>query len=292
MTATNAPVTPTRMTSSGVTSSGGRVAGKVALVTGAGSVGPGWGNGKAAAALYAREGAAVLACDLKEDAARETQKIIQDAGGQCEIFAGDVASDADVQAMIAACTSAFGRLDILHNNVGIAATGGPVDLSEADWRRVVDVNLTSMFLTCKHALPVMLDNPRDADGQRGAIVNIASIAGIRWTGVSYVAYSTTKGAVLPFTRSVALEYAAEGIRANSVLPGLMNTPMVHQAVISDEYGDDNDAMVRARDAQCPTGKMGDAWDVAHAALFLASNDARYITGTELIVDGGLTARYA
>lgn len=270
----------------------GRVAGKVAIVTGAGSVGPGWGNGKAAAVLYAREGAAVLACDMNEDAARETQAIIKDEGGHCAIFTGNVAQDADVSAMAEACLSEFGRIDILHNNVGIAATGGPVDLSETDWRRVLDVNLTSMFLTCKHAIPAMLKNERDEHGQRGAVVNIASIAGIRWSGVSYIAYSTTKGAVIPFTRSVAMEYAKEGIRANSILPGLMNTPMVHQAVISNEYGDDNDAMVRARDAQCPTGKMGDAWDVAYAALFLASHEAKYVTATELIVDGGLTAKFA
>ena len=177
------------------------------------------------------------------------------------------------------------RIDILHNNVGIVELGGPVEQSEEDWRRAMDANLTSVFLTCKHVLPVM-----ERQGG-GAIVNIGSIAGNRWLGVPYIVYSTTKGAIVPFTRSVALQYAAKGIRANTILPGLMNTPMVREG-LTGAYGKPGDveAMIRARDAQCPMGRMGDAWDVAHAALFLASDEARYITGTELVVDGGLTAK--
>jgi len=143
------------------------------------------------------------------------------------------------------------------------------------------VNLKSMFLTCKHSLPHM-----ERQG-KGAIVNIASISGIRWTGVPYVSYSATKAAVIHFTRVVALQYARAGIRANSILPGLMNTPMVHASLVG-AYGANAEEMVRKRDAQCPMGRMGDAWDVAYAALFLASDEAKYITGTELIVDGGLT----
>lgn len=264
----------------------GRLADKVAIVTGAGSSGPGWGNGKAAAALFAREGARVCCVDINMAAAEETAGIIAGEGGEAFAFAADVADGAAVKAMVDAVMARWGRIDVLHNNVGILAVGGPVDLDEADWDRVTDVNLKSMFLTCKHVLPVM-----EAQGA-GAIVNLSSIAGIRWSGVPYVVYSTTKGAVLAFTRSVALEYAARGIRANSILPGLMNTPMIVEPLKDSYAGGDVEEMIRLRDAQCPTGKMGDAWDVAHAALFLASDEAKYITGTELVVDGGITCKFA
>jgi len=258
-----------------------RLKDKVALVTGAGSIGPGWGNGKAAAVLFAREGAKVLAADLRLAAALETKRVIEGEGGTCEAVACDVSKAKEVAAMVEACMRAFGRVDVLHNNVGIVEVGGPVETSEESWDRVNDVNLKSMFLTCKHALPHM-----ERQG-KGAIVNIASISGIRWTGVPYVSYSATKAAVIHFTRVVALQYARAGIRANSILPGLMNTPMVHASLVG-AYGANAEEMVRKRDAQCPMGRMGDAWDVAYAALFLASDEAKYITGTELIVDGGLT----
>jgi len=258
-----------------------RLKDKVALVTGAGSIGPGWGNGKAAAVLFAREGAKVLAADLRLAAALETKRIIEGEGGTCAAVACDVSKAKEVAAMVEACMKAFGRIDVLHNNVGIVEVGGPVETSEESWDRVNDVNLKSMFLTCKHALPHM-----ERQG-KGAIVNIASISGIRWTGVPYVSYSATKAAVIHFTRVVALQYARAGIRANSILPGLMNTPMVHASLVG-AYGANAEEMVRKRDAQCPMGRMGDAWDVAYAALFLASDEAKYITGTELIVDGGLT----
>jgi NAD(P)-dependent dehydrogenase (short-subunit alcohol dehydrogenase family) len=270
----------------------GRLEGRIAIVTGAGSSGPGWGNGKAAAVLFAREGAKVLASDINEDAARETQAIIRGEGGVCEIAGGDVAKAADVAAMVARCRGAFGgRIDILHNNVGIAVTGGAAALEEAEWRRVMDVNLTSMFLTCRHVLPVMAAQEPNAAGLRGAIVNISSLAGIRWAGVPYIVYSTSKGAILPFTRSVALEFASQGIRANAILPGLMDTPMVRGDALVQAYAKGNfEEMARIRNAQCPTGKMGDAWDVAYAALFLASDEAKYITGAELVVDGGLSIK--
>ena len=264
---------------------GERLKGKVALVTGAGSIGPGWGNGKAAAVLFAREGAKVLAADINPRAVAETKEIIEREGGTCEAFAADVSKAASVAAMVEACLAAFGRIDVLHNNVGIVEVGGPVETSEASWDRVNEVNLKSMFLTCKYTLPHM------ERARQGAIVNIASIAGIRWTGVPYVAYSATKAAVVQLTRVVALQYAGKGIRANSIVPGLMNTPMVHASLVG-AYGADAAEMVRRRDAQCPMGRMGDAWDVAHAALFLASDEARYITGAELVVDGGLSVACA
>ncbi len=265
---------------------GDRLKGKTAIVTGAGSVGPGWGNGKAAAVLFAREGAAVFAVDIDPDAAAETKAIIEGEGGACEAHRADVSDAGEVEALVGRCLDRFGRIDVLHNNVGIVELGGPVELSEEAWDRVAAVNLKSMFLTCKHVLPVM-----ERQGG-GAIVNISSVSGIRWSGVSYISYSTTKGAVLPFTRSVALEYAGRNIRANSVLPGLMNTPMIVEP-LADAYGEgDVGRMIEARDAQCPMGHMGDAWDVAHAALFLASDEAKYITGAELVVDGGLSCRFA
>ena len=261
-----------------------RLKDKVALVTGAGSSGPGWGNGKATAVLFAREGARVCVIDINRVAVEETAKIIRDEGGECLVDEVDVTDADQVAAVVARCVETWGRVDILHNNVGILDIGGPVDASLESWERVVSVNLTSMFLTCKHVLPVM-----EAQGS-GAIVNIASIAGIRYLGVPYVSYAATKGGVLQLTQSVALEYAEKGIRANSILPGLMNTPMIVEP-LKDFYADgDVDKMIQMRNEQVPMKPMGDAWDVAHAALFLASDEAGYITGTQLVVDGGLTCK--
>ncbi len=269
----------------------GRLAGKVAIVTGAGSIGPGWGNGKAVAVLFAREGARVLAVDISIDAAAETKAIIESEGGRCEVHAADVSRRDEVRALVDRCIDLFGRIDILHNNVGILDSGGPVEASEEMWDKVVRINLNSMFLTCKYVLPHML-RQFEADGRGGAIVNIGSIAGMRYTGVPYIGYSTTKGAVVPFTRAVALQYAAKGIRCNCILPGLMDTPMVHKGLAGAYAGGDVAKMVATRNAQCPTGKMGDAWDVAHAALFLASDEAKYITGVSLPVDGGITLKFS
>ena len=262
----------------------GRLQDKVAIVTGAGSSGPGWGNGKATAVLFAREGAKVFCTDIDTTALAETLNLILGEGGEAAAQVADVSLADHVAAIVQSCLDRFGRVDILHNNVGIVEVGGPVETTEAGWDRVVDVNLKSMFLTCKHVLPSMV-----AQGG-GAIVNISSIAGIRWTGVPYVSYSATKAAVLGFTRSVALEYAKQGIRANTILPGLLNTPMIVEP-LKGAYGQgDVQKMVEVRDAQCPMGHMGDAWDVAYAALFLASDEAKYITGAELVVDGGITAK--
>jgi NAD(P)-dependent dehydrogenase (short-subunit alcohol dehydrogenase family) len=268
---------------------GERVKGKVVIVTGAGSIGPGWGNGKAAAVLYAREGARVLAVDLTRDAAEETKSIIASEGGTCSVYVGDVAKQGDVKAMVATCVAAYGRVDVLHNNVGIVEVGGPVESSEESWDRVMRVNITSMFLTCKHVLPLMVAQ-FDAEGRGGAIVNIGSIAGIRWLGVPYISYATSKAAVSQFSKAVAMQYAAKGIRCNTVLPGLMNTPFVVDP-LKDAYGAGGlESMIERRNAQCPTGQMGDAWDVAYAALFLASDEAKYITGVDLPVDGGITLK--
>jgi NAD(P)-dependent dehydrogenase (short-subunit alcohol dehydrogenase family) len=261
-----------------------RLAGKAAIVTGAGSIGPGWGNGKAIAVLFAREGARVVAVDRNRAAAEETRGLIEAEGGQCRVVEADVACAADVARIAADGLSAFGRIDVLVNNVGIVSLGGAAAVEEAEWDRVMAVNLKSMFLTCRAVLPVM-----ERQGA-GAIVNIASIAGIRDTGVAYVTYNTTKGAVLPFTRAIAMEYARKGIRANSVLPGLLDTPMV-EAGLAGAYAEGDVSRMKAiRAAQVPMGRMGDAWDTAYAALYLASDEAKYVTGAELVVDGGITSR--
>lgn len=259
-----------------------RLAGKTAIVTGAGSIGPGWGNGKATAALFAREGAKVLCADINQSAADETADIITREGHEAIAVQCDVADSAQVKAMVDMCLDSFGTIDILHNNVGILGMGGPVEHDEAEWDRVNAVNVKSMFLTCKHAIPVM-----EAQGS-GSIVNISSVSGIRWMGVPYLSYATTKAAIIQLTKSIAAQYAPKNIRCNTILPGLMKTPMVEHG-LADTYADGNvDEMIRIRDAQCPMGHMGDGWDVANAALFLASDDAKYITGAELVVDGGLS----
>ncbi len=261
-----------------------RLKDKVALVTGAGSSGPGWGNGKAAAVLFAREGAKVVAVDLNPAAAEETRDIIAAEGGECFALHTDVTRADQVEAMVRQGLDTYGRIDILHNNVGIVEVGGPVEASEASWDRVMDVNLKSMFLTCKHTLPHM-----EQQGG-GAIVNISSVVGIRYLGVPYISYSASKAAILQFTQSLAVQYAEKNIRANTILPGMMNTPMIVEP-LKDVYADgDVEKMIQVRNEQCPMKKMGDAWDVAYAALFLASDEAKYVTGAQLVVDGGLTCK--
>ncbi|MCP4329936.1 MAG: SDR family oxidoreductase [Alphaproteobacteria bacterium] len=262
----------------------GRVQDKVACVVGAGSVGAGWGNGKAAAVLYAREGARVFAVDRNLQAAEETCSIIADEGGECAAHCADIADDEQIRAMVDGCIERYGRIDILHNNVGIVEVGGLEEVESNDWDRVMAVNLRGMFMTCKAVVPHMV-----AQGG-GAIVNISSVAGIRWAGIPYLTYATSKGAIVPFTRSIALEYADRNIRANAILPGLLDTPMIREPLKDIYAGGDIDEMLRVRNEQCPMGRMGDAWDVAYAALFLASDEAKYVTGTELVVDGGLSVK--
>jgi NAD(P)-dependent dehydrogenase (short-subunit alcohol dehydrogenase family) len=256
-----------------------RLEGRVAIVFGAGSVGEGWGNGKAAAVAYARAGARVAAVDREHAAAVDTAGIIEAEGGEALPIAADVTRLAEVETAVGAAMAHFGQLDILHNNVGITSMGGPVETTEEVWDRVMAVNVKSMFLTCKCVLPIMERQ------KRGVITNISSLASIRWTGYNYSAYYASKGAVNQFTRGIAIEYAARGIRANAILPGLMDTPHIYQH-ISGFYGTPEE-MAAARHAMSPTGRMGDGWDIAHAAVFLASDEAKYINGIELPVDGGL-----
>jgi NAD(P)-dependent dehydrogenase (short-subunit alcohol dehydrogenase family) len=224
-----------------------RLKGKTAMVVGAGSIGPGWGNGKATAVTFAREGAQVLCVDRNGAAAEETAAIILSEGGTAVAFTADVSKAGDVEAMVAACLKAYGRIDVI---------------------------------------PVM------ARQGGGSIINISSIASIRHLGISYVSYATTKAAMNQMTRTTAVEFAPKHIRVNAILPGLMKTPMVeHSAGLAASYAKgDVEAMWRARDAQVPMGHMGEAWDVANAALFLASDESKYVTGIELVVDGGITCK--
>jgi NAD(P)-dependent dehydrogenase (short-subunit alcohol dehydrogenase family) len=263
-----------------------RLKGKTAVVVGAGSIGPGWGNGKATAVTFAREGAQVFCVDRNRAAAEETAKIITGEGGKATTFAADASKAADIEAMVAACLKAYGRIDVLDNNVGIAEMGSVVEVTEASWDHVFAVNLKSAYLAMKHVIPVM------ARQGGGSIINISSIASIRHLGLSYVTYGATKAAMNQMTRTTAVEFAPKHIRVNCVLPGLMKTPMVeHSAGLAASYADgDVEAMWRARDAQVPMGHMGDAWDVANAALFLASDESKYVTGIELVVDGGITLK--
>lgn len=262
----------------------GRLQDRIALVFGAGSSGPGWGNGKATAVTFARQGAIVIAVDVDRDAAEETRAIIAAEGGRAEAGIADVTDGASVAAIVGRVVAAHGRIDVLHNNVGSTDMGGPVELSEEAWQRGLDINVTSAFLTCKHVLPVMLRQ------RRGAIVNVSSIAAVRYTGYPYISYYAGKSALNHFTVGIALQYAKDGIRANAIMPGLMNTPLIYRQ-IAGQYESAAD-MVAKRDAACPTGRMGTAWDVANAALYLASDEAAYVTGVCLPVDGGLSCRAA
>jgi NAD(P)-dependent dehydrogenase (short-subunit alcohol dehydrogenase family) len=262
-----------------------RLDGKVALVTGCGSSGPGWGNGKAIAVLLARQGATVFGVDLELEAAQATRDLIREEGGAAEVHAADVTDSAQVRQMVEACLASFGRIDILVNNVGRSEPGGPVDMAEETWDEQMDVNVKSAFLTCKSVLPVM-----ERQGG-GSVVNISSVAGLRYAGKPQVAYAAGKAALMQLTQTTAVMYAARGVRLNCVVPGLMFTPLVQR--LADKYANgDFDGFVAHRHRQVPMGRMGDAWDVANAVLFLASDESRYITAQQIVVDGGLTAATA
>ena len=257
---------------------------KVAIVTGAGSAGPGWGNGKATAVLLARQGAKVFAVDNRAEAAEETLSIIRSEGGAAMAHVADVTISDEVSGAVEACVAAFGQLDILVNNVGGSFPGGAEDMAEADWEQQLDFNLRSAFLGCKFALPYLRRRGRSA------IVNLSSIAGLRMSAERpHVAYSVSKYGVIAMSKSIAMQHAKAGVRCNTVVPGLMHTPLVENRLLRQLGANNAGQLIAKRNAQVPMGKMGDAWDVAHAVLFLASDEARHITGTEIIVDGGISA---
>jgi NAD(P)-dependent dehydrogenase (short-subunit alcohol dehydrogenase family) len=257
---------------------------RVAIVTGAGCIGPGWGNGRAIAVLLAEEGAEVFAVDLDLARVEETVERAGALGAAIVPHACDVTSGASIAGMVEACLARFGRIDVLVNNVGGSAAGGPVEMAEDVWDTQVDINLKSVFLTCKHVLPGMIAR------KSGAIVNIASTSGLRWTGAAQVAYAATKAGVIQMSRVIAVQHAPDGIRVNTVVPGQLHTPMVEARLAGQRAGGDVDALLAQRVKRIPLGFMGDGRDTANAALFLASDEARFVTGTEIIVDGGMIAR--
>ena len=249
-----------------------RLEGKVAIVTGAGSQNEGIGNGRAAAILFAREGARVLLVDRKLAPAEETLAMIRGEGGEADAFEADVTSAADCEAMVASAVERWGKLDILDNNVGIGSRGTILDTSEEAWERVMRTNVTGMMLASRAAIPAMVANGG------GAIVNISSIAAMRPRGL--VAYATSKGAVIALTKGLAADHGRQGIRVNCVAPGPVYTPMVYAAGMPDE--------VRERRRRSSALAIeGTGWDIGYAALFLVSDEARYITGVVLPVDGGV-----
>jgi NAD(P)-dependent dehydrogenase (short-subunit alcohol dehydrogenase family) len=264
-------------------SGSGRLAGKIALIFGAGSVGPGWGNGRATATRFAEEGAQLFGVDRELDRMKETLERVKEVGGTMETGFCDVTSSQSISDAVDACMKRYGRIDILVNNVGGSAAGGPVEMAEDVWDSQVDTNLKSVFLTCKYVLPIM-----EKQGS-GAIVNLASTSGIRWTGSAQVAYAATKAGVIQLSRVVAVQYAKKGIRVNTIIPGQLHTPLVESRLAGQRAGGDVAKLLEQRQARIPLPFMGDGRDTAHAAVFLASDEARFVTGTEIVVDGGLTA---
>lgn len=256
-----------------------RFDGKIALVTGCGSAGPGWGNGKAIAALLARQGAQVVGVDLSAEAAQETRRVVEEEGGAIHTDVCDVTNAAQVQALVADVQARFGRIDVLVNNVGMSRPGGVVDMEESAWDAQFDVNLRSVFLMCRAVLPLM-----DAQ-QAGSVVNVSSISALRYSGKNQIAYSTSKAAVIQFTRMAALMHGRNKVRLNCVIPGLITTPLVYR--LADQFANgDYESYIAKRNAQVPLAIPGDAWDVANAVAFLASDEAKYVTATEILVDGG------
>ena len=255
----------------------GRVEGKVAIVTGAGSTpGPGVGTGKASAIVLAREGAKVVCVDIEPDRAEETRKAIEEEGGEAIVVGADATSSEQCEAVVRAAVDEWGTVDILVNNIGRAAVGTVVDIAEDDWDRSLDINLRTTFLMCKHVVPVM------AEGGGGSIVNMCSISAVRGDGTA--AYSAAKGAMLALTVDMAYSHGRQGIRVNAIAPGHITTPMVHSVQQPGAQAEFMDTMRREAGL---LGTAGDGWDVAHAVGFLASDEARWITGVLLPVDAGV-----
>ena len=263
-----------------------RLEGKIAVIIGAGQgPGEGTGNGRATALRFAREGARVLAVDRSLASAEETAAMVKKEGGECVAFEADVTQEATLKAAIAAAEQRWGRVDILHNNVGVSIAGGdapPTEITEDAFDRIAAINLRGTIMACKHVLPLMRRQ------RAGAIVNISSVAA--WENYPYVAYKATKAGMIAFTQQLAIQNAGYGIRANVILPGLMDTPMAVDTR-ARASGRSRAEVAAERDARVPLrNRMGTAWDVANAALFLASDEASFITGVALPVDGGALVR--
>ncbi|KAL4867454.1 hypothetical protein BDV12DRAFT_209842 [Aspergillus spectabilis] len=262
-----------------------RLDNKIVLITGLGqTTDEGWGIGAATATKLSQQGAIIFGGNRSLSSAQRTQSRIEESGGQCTVQQTDVTDSESVNALVDACMAKHGRIDILVNNVGKSEPGCPAAMTEETWDAQVGLNLKSIYLTCHHVLPIM-----EKQETGGAIVNISSIAGLRYIGKPQIAYSATKAAIMQFTKATAVIYAPRNVRLNTVVPGLIYTPYTRD--LAKRYAPDGDEeeYMRKRDGQVPMGRMGDAWDVANAVVFLVSEEARYITGQEVVVDGGITA---
>ncbi|KAH8901453.1 oxidoreductase ucpA [Thozetella sp. PMI_491] len=258
---------------------------KVALVIGIGQAGgEGWGIGAACAVTFARQGASVFGGNRTIASTTKTTQTIRDEGHECDVVQTDATSSESIKALVDACLAKHGRIDILLCNVGQSQPGGAAEMSESIWDAQIELNLKSVYLACHHVLPVM-----EKQAQGGSIVCISSIAGMRYIGKPQIAYNTTKAAIMQFVKASAVMYASKGVRLNTVVPGLMETPYTHALSTRYPLPGGYEEFRKIRDSQVPMGHMGDAWDVANAALFLASDEARYITGQKLVVDGGITS---
>ena len=258
--------------------------GKTVVVAGGGSVAPGWSIGRASCVTYARLGATVCVLDRDLASAQETVRLIEAEGGSATAYRTDMALEADIVETFREIAARFEAIDVLHHNVGIGKTGGPMETTAEDLDRIHSVNVKSLMLSCQAVLPGM------AERGSGAIISIASVAGMRYLGYPHLAYCTTKAAVIQMTRMIAQQYAAQGIRANTVVPGLIDTPRV-SANVAHMFSESLDEAKAARARQVPMQRMGTAWEVANACAFLASDAASYVTGTEIVVDGGITGKY-
>jgi NAD(P)-dependent dehydrogenase (short-subunit alcohol dehydrogenase family) len=264
---------------------------RVAFVAGAGSVAEGWGNGRATAVLLARQGAKVFGTDYSAEALAGTSTVMQNEGhSHWTPWQADMTSSEEVRLAVEECLRRYGRIDILVNNVGGSTPGTPVSLSVEEWDGQMDRNLKTAFLGCKHVLPVM-ERQFETEGKGGAIVNISSIASMSFQvdGRVHVAYAASKAGLEAFSRATAIAYVKKGIRVNSVVVGMMHTPLVAHRLTKQLGSASAEELAAKRDALIPMGRMGDAWDIAHAVLFLASDEAGYVTATQLVVDGGVTA---
>lgn len=262
-----------------------RLDNKVVLITGLGqTTDEGWGIGAAIACALAKQGAMIFGGNRSLASAQRTKSRIESAGGICDILETNVTDSASIKALVDACMQRHGRIDILVNNVGKSEPGCPATMTEEVWDSQVDLNLKSVYLTCHYVLPIM---EKQATG--GSIVNVSSIAGLRYIGKPQVAYSASKAAIMQFTKATAVIYAGKNVRLNTVVPGLIYTPYTREMAQRYAPGEGEAEYMRKRDGQVPMNRMGDAWDVANAVVFLAADESKYITGQELVVDGGITS---
>ena len=262
-----------------------RLEGKVGIVVGAGQTpGETIGNGRATAVLFAREGARVVLVDRDEAALTETADMIAGEGGTAIGTMAEATDEAAMRLVAERALDAFGRIDILHHNVGGSIPGGPEEMSVEEFRAQIDLNLTSAFIAAKAVLPAMVRQGS------GVITTVGSIGGLAHLGHHHVGYSASKAGLVQFTRQIAAQYGPRGIRCNTIIPGMMDTPLLAVRVSKQKGRKNLEELREEAKTRVPLGRRGDAWDIAHAALFLASDEAKYITGTELLVDGGLMAR--